>query len=134
METQEVSRRKKFASWILTSFQIIFGLMHLEPSLAYRIGSTSTTYIVQYINNLGPYWVIAFLTTGLFTVFALLRRDRWCWVGHLFSGAVLGGYTAALFVGALADVPHGPLTYPTMALVITSCHVMLMHYFYGGDR
>lgn len=125
--------RRKIGSWLFTIFQIAFGLLHLKPSLAYRIGSTSTTYIVGYINSLGPYWVVLFVLSGLFTAYTLLRKDGWCWIGHLFCGAILAGYTAALYVGALGDSPHGPLTYPTMSLVITSCHAMLMH-SYGGDR
>lgn len=129
------------ASWILFSFQAIFAVLHVFPPLAYRVGlKGSTTAVVAYINELGPFWIIAFGATALgLGVSLIFRKWKQTYLWHLVSGAVFGGYTAALFVGALGDYPHGPVTYPLLALLPVIGHFLLALSYSnndttGGDR
>jgi hypothetical protein len=88
--------------------------------------------VVAYINELGPIWVIAFgFSAGGLFLSLLLQRGRHLW--HLVAGAVFMGYTTALFVGALGESPHGPVTYPVLA-VLPIVGNFLLALSYGGDR
>lgn len=126
------------ASWILCALQMTFAVLHAFPPLAYRVDiRSSTTAVVAYINELGPLWISAFGATALGLAFGLIaRKGRQLYLWHLLAGAVFGGYTAALFVGALGDVPHGPVTYPVLALLPVIGHFLLALSYGspGGDR
>jgi hypothetical protein len=129
---------RTMASWILFSFQAIFAILHIFPSLVYRAGTQgATTAVVAYINELGPFWIGAFGVTALGLGLSLIvKRERQTYLWHLLSGAVFGGYSAALFVGAVGDTPHGPVTYPVLALLPVIGHFLLSLSYgtTGGDR
>jgi hypothetical protein len=132
------SNIRAIASWILFSFQGLFAVLHVFPPLAYRVGAkVSTASVVAYINELGPVWISAFGITALGLGLSLiLRKGHQTYLWHLMSGAVFGGYTAALFVGAFGDSPHGPVTYPVLAALPVIGHFLLALSYSttGGDR
>jgi hypothetical protein len=99
--------------------------LHAVPGLVYasRLGR-STTRIVAYIQDLGPLWVLAFGITSLILSVALVRR-RGVHYGHLACAGVWVVYAVALWIGALADKPHGTVFYPTVTTVLVAIHVIL---------
>lgn len=100
-------------------------VLHAVPGLVYapRIGRT-TTRVVAYIQDLGPLWVLAFGATALLLGLTLLRR-RGVHYGHLACAAVWVMYAVALWIGALADSPHGTVFYPTVTTVLVAIHMIL---------
>lgn len=124
---------RDIASWILWSVQFVFAVLHFFPSFVYRVGGTkTTTMVVAYVNDLGPFWILGFGFTAIGLLVSILRGKH-AYIWHLFCGAVFVGYTTALFIGALFDQPHGPITYPILAVVVTLGHFLLA-LSYGGDR
>lgn len=121
------------ASWILLAFQLTFSVLHLFPPLAYRVGlKGATTQVVAYINELGPVWALAFGLSACGLFLALLsKKGRHIW--HLITGSVFMGYATALFVGAWGEAPHGPITYPVLAILPVIGNFLLA-LSYGGDR
>lgn len=100
-------------------------VLHAVPRLVYapRTGRT-TTRVVAYIQDLGPLWVLAFGVTSLLLAAALLRR-RGVHYGHLACATVWVIYAVALWIGALADTPHGTVFYPVVVTIVFGFHLLL---------
>jgi hypothetical protein len=113
------------ASLLLLGLQAVAAVLHAVPGLVYpsRTGRT-TTRLVAYIQDLGPLWVLAFGVSSLL-LGGLLWRGRGVHYGHLGCAAVWVMYVVALWIGALADTPHGTVFYPVVTTIVFSFHLLL---------
>lgn len=118
-------RHRVQVSAVLLTLQLTATVLHAVPGLVYatRAGRT-TTRVVAYIQDLGPLWVFAFGVSGLVLAVALLRH-RGVHYGHLACASVWVMYAVALWIGALADTPHGTVFYPTVTSVLVAIHMIL---------
>ncbi len=136
---QADSARRAAASWVLCCLQLAFSILHTHAPWAYRVDGRTSTGVVAYINSLGPVWATLFGITSVVMMVLLLFREsegllrRKVWFGHMLCGGVFAAFTAALFTSAVSNMPAGPFTYPTLALIVTFSHGILT-LSYGGER
>lgn len=78
--------------------------------------------IITYLENLGPVWASAFGAVTLLLLWGLIS-DRLLEVWHASGAAVSGGYSVALWFGALASRPVGTVVAATLSLLMFALHV-----------
>jgi hypothetical protein len=127
------NRYRTIASWFLCSMQFILAIFHLYPPLAYRSANATTTRVVAWVNSLGGVWVIGLGLTAAFLGISLISWKNLRAYAHLACAAATVAYDVQLWVGALGDIPFGPITYPLSFVLFVVGHLLLFFSYDGGD-
>jgi hypothetical protein len=110
-------------SWVLLGIQAVVSVLHGFPRLVYR-PNPQTARIVEFINSLGPYWVVAFgLSTVALVVSLVWHRYRH--IGHLACMFTWVVFAVALWFGALASNPIGPILFACVATGLVLVHLVI---------
>lgn len=102
----------------LALLQLALAVLHLFPALVFS--DSPTTRVLRVINGLGPWWVIGFGASSAALLLGL-RVRRWRHAGHLACAFVWVVYATALWIGAYAVTPAGPIR---LAIVCTGLAVI----------
>ena len=121
------------ASWLLCVMQGIIGILHVYPPLAYRVTNATTTRVVAWVNSIGGIWIFGLAGTALALALTLVIWEKYRSYAHLVCAASTIAYDVQLWVGALGDQPHGPITLPVTFLLFFVGHLLLFFAYDGGD-
>lgn len=80
--------------------------------------------IVQYLETLGPVWIVGFSLAAIAMTYAVISR-RALVTAHVLGGMIWAGYSTALLFGVFASNPIGSILLPGCAVVITVFHLSL---------
>lgn len=108
-------------SGALVLLQLVLALLHLFPALVFS--DSPTVRVLVFINGLGPFWTLGFGITGVGLVVALwARRFRhWAHLGCTFVWVV---YATALWIGAYAVSPPGPIRLAIVCTGLAAVHLV----------
>lgn len=119
-------------SWFLCVFQCYLAVLYLFPQWVGQTRPGNPTWrIVLFIQNLGPYYSIAFGVSGAVLLITLIARRR-IYIGHTLCFGVLLAYAMSLLIGTLGVTPHGPVLAPSLCLVPIMTHAVLA-FVYSGE-
>lgn len=134
-------------SWVLLATTALFGVFHVLFGVLYLVPEWSqvqyrTIGRVSLVSYIGPAWSpFFFLTAGLLigAVAAQVMPRKWVrWLlpstAHALGGALMVGFTAALFFGAQASQPHGPYIAASLASLPCFLHVLLSYVYVRWGR
>lgn len=105
-------------SLALVFLQLALAVLHMFPALVFS--DSPTVRVLVFINHLGPWWVLGFGASGAALLVAL-RVRRFRHLGHLGCAFVWVVYATALWIGAYAVSPPGPIR---LAIVCTGLAVV----------
>jgi len=110
-------------SWVLLAVQVVVAVLHGFPSLVYR-PNPRTARVVEFINSLGPWWIVAFGLSATVLLVSLWRR-RYRHLGHLACMFAWVVFAVALWFGALASRPIGPILFACVATGLVLMHLVI---------
>lgn len=110
-------------SWVLFGLQAVVSVLHSFPAFVYR-PNPRTAAIVEFVNSLGPWWLVLFGSSSISLLATLLWRRKRHW-GHLACMFVWVLFATALWLGALASRPTGPILFPCVATALVLVHVVV---------
>lgn len=107
-------------SWVLLAVQAVVSILHLFPNLVYR-PNPRTARVVEFVNSLGPWWAVGFGLSSV-VLFGTLVCQRFRHVGHGGGVFTWVWFSAALWFGAVASTPTGPILFACVATGLVAVH------------
>ena len=105
----------------LVLLQLVLAVLHLFPALVFS--DSPTVRVLVFINSLGPWWTLGFGASGTGLVVAL-RVGKWRHYGHLGCAFVWVVYATALWIGAYAVTPPGPIRLAIVCTGLAAVHLV----------
>lgn len=110
-------------SWVLLGIQAVVAVLHRFPNLVYR-PNPRTARIVEFINSLGPWWTVVFGLSSV-ALLAALGWHRYRHIGHLACMFAWVVFAVALWFGAIASTPTGPILFACVATGLVLVHLVI---------
>jgi hypothetical protein len=117
------NRHRVAMSWVLLAVQVAVSTLHVFPPLVYR-PNPRTARVVEFVNSLGPWWAVSFGLSSVALLVVLMWRHYRHW-GHLACVFVWIWFTVALWFGAIASDPMGPILFACVATGLVGVHVVV---------
>ena len=103
--------------------QVTVGLLYIGPEeLVRRPLLPGQVSAVVYIEGIGPVWTVTFVITGLYLIYAAVRKKGFV-PGHIAAAGIWGLYGGAILISALLTEPPVPVLAGTIASFVALWHV-----------
>lgn len=122
-----LTRPRKIATGSLGLVHLLLAFAYSQPALSVAPPSPGQirVSVVNYINNLGPVWLVAFGVTGAALITALLLAPRWLGPAHVGGVLVTSFYSIALWSGFVLSTPRPTIIAATLSVTLVLWHVAM---------
>lgn len=128
----DTARWRALLLWMSSVFAVLHGCMaflYAVPRLSVLPPRGPQVSVVAYIGALGPVWVVGFGLSGLLLVASVAWWRAVLSVAHALACGVMGALAIALWIGALASQPEGPVVSAALATAVTAAHIALSWFY-----